>query len=224
MLLSIDRVLQLLAEGKPVEKIAEMAGCEIDNVTEIISQARAIISKYEKPRGRKKIIIKRNRIEASDEESAELKKIFDGSELSAVPVESSLVIFTDGFSEGNTSYGLSGIGIVILDKQDRQVGKVSSTIGNSTQSNAEFIAVIRALKIAIYFKTKSLKIRTDSDSLVRQINNEIQIHNNKVKKFCEEITALMTEIPTCKIEHVTKPLNDKAKYLAKQAAVNIPRQ
>lgn len=55
MLLSIDRVLQLLSEGKTLDKIAEMASCETEDVTEIVEQARRILSKYEKQNSRKKL-------------------------------------------------------------------------------------------------------------------------------------------------------------------------
>ena len=48
MLLSIDRVLQLLSEGKSIEKIAELAEGEIDDVIGIIDEARKLINKHEK--------------------------------------------------------------------------------------------------------------------------------------------------------------------------------
>jgi len=44
MLLSIDRVLQLLAEGKTTQKIAEIAGVGVEDVVRIIEEARALLS------------------------------------------------------------------------------------------------------------------------------------------------------------------------------------
>ena len=168
MLLSIDRVLKMLAEGKSLEKIAELANCEVKDVVEVIEEAIAIINKYEKQFARKKIIIKKG---ADDQDEARSKadndtqilehQLFEGAELSTIPLNSTLTMYTDGASSGNP--GPAGIGIVIFDHDGRQIGKVSSYIGSRTNNYAEYTALLRALKIAIYFKAKVLKIRTDSE-------------------------------------------------------------
>jgi len=65
MLLSIDRVLQLLTEGKSVDKISELAKCDEKDVLVVIGEARNLLNKYEKPIARKKIILKK-KIDNSD--------------------------------------------------------------------------------------------------------------------------------------------------------------
>ncbi len=209
MLLSVERVLKLLSEGKSAEKIAEMAEIAVEEVYKIIIEARDIVLSTDKERARKKVIIKRQKsIEDKDD-------IFEGAELSAVPLESSLVIYTDGASSGNP--GPAGIGLVIFDHDDRQVGKVSHFIGNQTNNYAEYSAVIRALKIALYFKTKALKIRTDSELVVKQITGEYKVKNDTIRGLFDEVMALKSKINNFKIEHVTRNLNDKADYLAKKS-------
>ena len=59
MLLSIDRVLQLVSEGKTIEKIAELAECNSADVVNLIEDARELINRHEKASGRKKVIIKK---------------------------------------------------------------------------------------------------------------------------------------------------------------------
>lgn len=224
MLLSIDRVLQLLAEGKNVQKIAEMSGTDVSEVSNIIEEARQIVDSYDKSRSRKKFIIRKkstaddqseNMTEVEAENNMEMSEIFDGAELSAVPLGSSLVVYIDGASSGNPGPG--GIGIVINDIDNRQVGKVSSFLGVCTNNFAEYTALIRALKIAIYFKTRSLKIRTDSELVVKQIKGEYKVNNENIKPLYEEAMKLKKKINSCKIEHVTRNLNDKADFLAKRA-------
>ena len=218
MLLSIDRVLQLLAEGKTVTKIAEMAGCAESDVIGIIEETRRMMALNNKSGSRKKLIIRKNpnssRSDIPDDEN--MKKIFQGAELSAVPVESILVIYAAGVSLGNP--GPAGIGIVILDKEDRQVGKVSCPIGTATEAYAEFASIIRAISIAQYFNTRSLKIRTDAEHMVRQISGEHEITNQRLKKMAAEIESLKKKIPSFRIELIMRPHNDKADYLARQAA------
>ncbi|MBN2401298.1 MAG: ribonuclease HI family protein [Spirochaetes bacterium] len=231
MLLSIDRVLQLLAEGKSVQKIAELSHAEESDVCKVIEEARKLLQSKEKLKTKKKIIFKRKGLPNFEESSSgisvendkiETEEIFEGAELSAVPLGSYLLVYTDGASSGNP--GHSGIGIVINDKEDRMVGKVSSYIGINTNNYAEYTALIRALKIAIYFKTKELKIRTDSELIVKQIKGEYKVTSDTIKPLFEKAVKLKKKISNCRIEHIPRSLNEKADYLAKMAVETITRQ
>jgi ribonuclease HI len=221
MLLSIDRVLKLLAEGKSLEKIAELAHCDVKDVKEVIEGAIDLIDKHEKPIGRKKIIIKKiaeahedNPGENTDASFSE-SMLFEGAELSTIPLNSTLTMYIDGASSGNP--GPAGIGIVILDQDGRQVGKISSYIGRRTNNFAEYTALIRALKIGKYFKANVLKIRTDSELVVKQISGEYKVKHDQMKKLYDQAVSLIRSIKNCKIEHVPRDQNDKADYLAKKA-------
>jgi ribonuclease HI len=220
MLLSIDRVLKLLEEGKSLEKIAELAHCSAPDVVEVIEEAREMINRHEKPMARKKIIIKKTagtsngegRAADDDDPSAD---IFNGAELTTIPLNSSLTIYVDGASSGNP--GPAGIGIVIADQDGRQVGKISAYIGRRTNNFAEYTALIRALKIALYFKTNALKIRTDSELIVKQMSGEYKVKNEQIRKLYDQASALARKIRSFKLEHVPRSLNEKADYLAKKA-------
>ena len=220
MLLSIDRVLQLLAEGKSIEKIAELANVDSNDVLAIIEEARKIVNQFDKQKSKSKIIIKKKnnintQIPMDMEETDE--GLFDGFEvLSTIPTESVLTMYVDGASKGNP--GPAGIGIVIYNNDDQFVGKVSSYIGKKTNNQAEYVALIRAMLIAIYFKTKFLKIRSDSELVVRQLLGEYQVNNSQIKKLYDKVMELKKQIPNFKIEHVMRNFNERADYLAKKAA------
>ena len=223
MLLSIDRVLQLLSEGKSLNKIAELANCTEMDVCSVIEEARSLLQKQNKSMSRKKIIIKKgdSRPAAGNEESRDSgvypsDEFLQGTELSAVPLSSERVIYTAGASRGNP--GPSGIGIVIYDNNDHQVGKVSLYIGKGTNNFAEYTAIIRALKIAQYFKAVDIKIRTDSELVVKQLNGEYQVKNENIRPLYEEAVSIIKSLPKVRVEHVTRNLNDKADYLAKKAS------
>lgn len=223
MLLSIDRVLALLAEGKSLEKIAALANCTPADVAGVIEEARKLLSQHEKPIARKKIILKRSHepaMEGEDDMEGEAKgkesRLFDGAEISAVPMNASLTMYIDGASSGNP--GPAGIGIVIYDHDDRQVGKISSRLGIKTNNYAEYSALIRALSLAVYFQADSVRIRTDSELIVKQMNGEYQVRNAQIRKMYERATALVKKIGNVKIEHIPRTQNEKADYLAKKAA------
>jgi ribonuclease HI len=223
MLLSMDRVLQLLAEGKSAEKIAELSAVKVEDVYSIIENVRQLLMEFDKTRTKRKIIIKKDRAREgvdngkrqSSQENNDVKEIFEGAELSAVPLGSSLVMYADGASSGNP--GPAGIGIVIIDRDGRQVGKVSSYIGRATNNFAEYAALIRALRIALYFNTRALNIRTDSELAVRQIRGDYKVSNKNIKPLYDEVIRLKKMINSCKVEHVTRNLNEKADFLARKA-------
>jgi ribonuclease HI len=229
MLLSMDRVLQLLAEGKSAEKIAELSGAEVEDVYGIIENVRQLLMEFDKTRTKRKIIIKKDRAREGvdngkgqlSQENNDVKEIFEGAELSAVPLGSSLVMYADGASSGNP--GPAGIGIVIIDRDGRQVGKVSSYIGRATNNFAEYAALIRALRIALYFNTRALKIRTDSELAVRQIIGDYKVTNKNIKPLYDEVVRLKKMINSCKVEHVTRNLNEKADFLARKAVSSHKR-
>lgn len=216
MLLNIERVLKMLAEGKSAEKIAETAGVAPEQVYALIDEARKIILQHDGPRAKKKVLLKKPVGGAIGTEPLVKDDLLSGAELSAIPVGTSLVFYTDGASGGNP--GPAGIGIVIFDSQDRQVGKVSLFIGETTNNVAEYSAVIRALKIAIYFQAKNVRVRTDSELIVRQINGQYKVKHEGLIPLYEEVTELMKKIPSVKVEHIPRNQNEKADFLAKRAS------
>ncbi|MCX7678372.1 MAG: ribonuclease HI family protein [Spirochaetes bacterium] len=224
MLLSVEIVLKMLEEGKTVEKIAQSANVDKEVVYDIIREARKIVLEYNKARAKKKIIVKKTNVnEVSSNKkvgrkSDKLQKeICEGAEFTVIPLGSSLTIYTDGASSGNP--GHAGIGILIFDEENRQVGKVSHYIGKTTNNVAEYKAIIRALKIAFYFQAKKVKLRTDSELVVRQINGQYEIKNEGLLPLYDEVMRLIKKIPCVKIEHIPRVQNEKADFLAKKAAM-----
>jgi len=217
MLLSIDRLLQLISEGKSLEKIAELADCEVSDVTGLINEARELLSKHDKALSKRKIIIKKKKeISASvkSPDDSYIREILNGAELSAIPVNTPIIMYIDGETEKEP--GHAGIGIVIFDNQNRQIGKVADYIGSRTKLSAEYIALIRALKLAIYFQASEVKIRTDSELVLRQYSGKSKELSPESHKFIDEINYLSKQIKNFRIEQITKSQNDKADFLAKK--------
>ena len=213
MLLSIDRVLQLLSEGKSVEKISELASCEVEDVLNIIKEARELLARYEKPASKKKIIIKKKKDEqTSATDDDDIKRLLAGAELSAVPMSSQLTFYVAGESAARTKH--AGIGIVINDREDRQVGKVSMYIGKADLNSAIYIGIIRALRIAEYFNTGSLRVRINSETLFKHLQGEITIDNERVARLRDEVREMMRKFKDCRMETISKNQNDKAIFLA----------
>jgi len=223
MLLSIDRVLQLISEGKNIDKIAELAECDSADVVTLIEEARELLAKHEKNFSKRKVILKKKRPDNTENNSAidqtYIKEILNGAELAAIPVNTPLTMNVGIISSGNP--GHSGIGIIIFDQDNRQVGKVAEYIGRRTVPAAEHFVFIRALKLAIYFQVSELKIRTDSEAIVRQLVDDFKTKDSETIKFLSEATSLIKKIKKFKVEHIVKSSNDKAIYLATKAAEKV---
>ncbi|HOP28460.1 MAG TPA: reverse transcriptase-like protein [Spirochaetota bacterium] len=219
MLLSIDRLLQLVSEGKSLEKIAELADCEVSDVTSLINEARELLSRHEKALSKRKIIIKKkkeNKSSTQNYDDSYIREILNGAELSAIPVNTPIVLYIAGESESDPAH--AGIGIVIFDQQNRQIGKVSDYVGMRTKLAAEYVALIRAIKLALYFQASEVKIRTDSELIIRQYSGKTKDINIDFRKFIDEINSLKTKIPNFKLEQITRSQNDKAEFLARKGS------
>ncbi len=223
MLLSIDRVLQLVSEGKTIEKIAELAECDSADVVNLIEEARDLLAKHEKNISKRKVVLKKKTTVNTDNniisDQNYIKEILSGAELNAIPVNAQLTMNIAGISTGNP--GHAGIGIVIFDQQDRQVGKVSEYIGKRTTFIAERFVLIRALKLAEYFQVSEIKIRTDSETLFRQLNSDFKTKDSEIKNFLSEVAPLIKKIDKFKLEYIAKSSNDKAVFLATKMSEKV---
>ena len=102
-----------------------------------------------------------------------------------------LEIYVDGCSKGNP--GPSGVGIVIIDStnpQNKQILFKNGYFieeGDITNQDAEFWAVIKALDLAANYCVKHIKIYSDSQLVIKELNREFRIHKEKHRKFVEKI-------------------------------------
>jgi len=218
MLLSIDRVLQLLIEGKSIDKISEQAHCSEDEVINILSDAKNLLLKYEKPVTRKKIILKKNKNKDSDKDQ-EIDSILFGAELSAVPYESSLIFYVHGKSTGKP--GPAGMGIVIIDKDQHQVGKVSLSISRATSNECLIKAITRSIELAARFNPTAVKIRFSDEFILQLLLNERTTENKYMIKLIDDYSNAMKKITNLTLELIPIHQNDKASYLAEKAIQEI---
>jgi len=82
-------------------------------------------------------------------------------------------IYIDGCSKGNP--GPAAIGIVITDKEGGVIEKYSEYIGEATNNTAEYIALEKALDIAIGLTTKTVLIFSDSQLVINQMKRNFRI-------------------------------------------------
>ena len=223
MLLSIDKILQLFSEGKDIEKIAELAEISVSDVRGIIEEARSLLSRHEKERSRKKIIIRKkshasedsDRTDTGDgETSGETPSFLIGAELSAVPVEDTLVLNIAVHAER----GLCGVAIIMHDATDRQVGKMAYTLNRINEKAALLKAVERSVEIARYFRASQLRLRSHEEIFIKQFNGDITIQDDDFRNAVEQLNGkIAAENFSFRLEPVSRLSNEKTDYMAVRA-------
>lgn len=123
-------------------------------------------------------------------------------------------IFIDGAARGNP--GESGIGIFIVDEKGG-TREIKKYLGTRTNNQAEYSALITALKSAKEHTKKSIKIYTDSLLLANQINGVWKVKNPTIAVLNEEAKKLLKDYNETSIIHIPREENKEADRLANLA-------
>ena len=83
-------------------------------------------------------------------------------------------VYVDGAARGNP--GEAGIGVVIKEGK-KILLEMGVYIGKATNNVAEYMALIRGLEEALLLRKKSIKVTSDSELMVKQINGEYKVKN-----------------------------------------------
>ncbi len=131
-------------------------------------------------------------------------------------------IFCDGGARGNP--GPAGIGAVIKlpDKRDnRDKQEISKFIGTATNNQAEYRAVIEALKwIKENISEKDLEIEFFLDSLliVEQLNQRYKLKNEELKPLFWEVRGLVMQLGgKVTFKYIPRQQNKEADKLVNKA-------
>ena len=121
------------------------------------------------------------------------------------------VVFTDGASRGNP--GKAGIGIAIYDADNNLIEEYSEYIGNTTNNVAEYIALKIGIEKAIKLKATNVDFNLDSELIVKQLNGEYKVKNDRLKPLYYSIKSLLGDIDNFSINHIPREMNKKADKL-----------
>ena len=123
-----------------------------------------------------------------------------------------LVIFTDGAAEPNP--GPAAIGAIIKDEQGRLVASISRRIGQATNNQAEYRAIIAALEEATRLGAEEVDIKSDSELVVKQINGRYRVKRKTLKPLYQQVKQLISPLAGFTITHIPREQNIEADELA----------
>ncbi len=126
-----------------------------------------------------------------------------------------VVIFTDGTAEPNP--GPAAIGATIKDEQGKLITSISQPIGQATNNQAEYRAIIAALESAIRSGASQVDIHSDSELVVRQIDGRYRVKNAALKPLYQRVKQLQSQLKGFTITHIPRQQNIEADSLANMA-------
>jgi ribonuclease HI len=120
----------------------------------------------------------------------------------------------DGGSRGNP--GPAGYGVHIT-RDDGSVVELKESIGIATNNIAEYNGLLAALRWAVDNRVATLRVRADSELMVKQMRGEYRVKNPGLQPLYEEARRLAGRIGRVTFEHVGRELNQDADRLANEA-------
>ncbi|HXP67785.1 MAG TPA: reverse transcriptase-like protein [Candidatus Dormibacteraeota bacterium] len=121
----------------------------------------------------------------------------------------------DGASRGNP--GPASYAVVIRDPSGKTVLELAKNIGRETNNVAEYYALLAALDYVTSHNISALRIRSDSELLVRQMQGRYKVKSVDLKPLHERASKMAKQIGYFAIEHVRRELNRDADALANVA-------
>src|ERR1700680_2795751 len=126
----------------------------------------------------------------------------------------------DGASRGNP--GPASYAVVVRDPAGKVVLELAKNIGRETNNVAEYYALLAALDYATSHGIAALRIRSDSELLVRQMQGRYKVKSADLKPLHERALILSRQLKYFAIEHVRREHNSDADALANVALDSGP--
>ena len=138
-----------------------------------------------------------------------------------------ITIYTDGGSRGNP--GPSAVGVVV-SKENQIIKTYSEFIGEATNNETEYQAVVFALKKAklLFGKKKAkemeIEVLMDSELAIKQLNHEYKIKEEKLQLLFIKVWNLILDFKKVSFKHISREKNKQADRLVNEALDNQGRE
>lgn len=132
-----------------------------------------------------------------------------------MPPTPSWTIYTDGGARGNP--GPAGIGVAAYDSAGQLIHTWGEYIGETTNNQAEYKAVILALEKAKQHEVKELNFFLDSELVVKQLNGEYKVKDKGLGGLFVKIWNMRPYFSRLSFRHIPREKNKVADRLVNEA-------
>lgn len=123
--------------------------------------------------------------------------------------------YTDGGARGNP--GPAGYGVQVVDEAGTVLAELYEPLGQATNNVAEYRGLIAALRWAIAEKVAPLRVRMDSELIVKQMIGAYKVKHPGLQPLHAEARGLVTQVGRVVFEHVRREQNREADRLSNLA-------
>ena len=123
-------------------------------------------------------------------------------------------VYFDGACRGNP--GPAAVGWVIVTG-DGIAAEGGQQIGEATNNQAEYAALLQAVEAARDLGIDEADIRGDSQLIVKQIRGEWETNDPELRERRVRVRELLTDFDRWSIAHVPREVNERADELANEA-------
>lgn len=123
-------------------------------------------------------------------------------------------IYTDGGSRGNP--GPAASGAVIKTPEGEVLAEVKKYLGETTNNQAEYVAIVIGLEKAAELGATHVKMFMDTQLAVKQLNGEYKVKNPGIAQRFLEVRNTAMQFKRVTFEHVRREFNKEADALVNQ--------
>jgi Ribonuclease HI len=121
----------------------------------------------------------------------------------------------DGGARGNP--GPAGYGALIQDANGMVIAELSEFLGIRTNNFAEYSGLLGCLQFALENGHSRLRVVSDSELMVKQIQGKYQVKSPDLKPLYEEARRRIAKLEKFEISHALRHKNKDADRLANEA-------
>jgi formyltetrahydrofolate-dependent phosphoribosylglycinamide formyltransferase len=126
-----------------------------------------------------------------------------------------IIAYTDGASRGNP--GPAAAGFILTEPGGTQLQAEAMFLGRTTNNVAEYTAVVKALEAAKQIGAKQIKLFSDSELLVKQINGQYKVKSEQIRPLFRQTVELLEKFQSWKVQHITRDKNQQADSIVNKA-------
>ena len=129
-----------------------------------------------------------------------------------------ITLYVDGAADLHSK--TAGIGGVIYNS-DEEIFSFSEYLHDSTNNEAEYGALIAGLKYLIKLNLLNPTIYSDSELIVKQVNGEYRVKNDRMITLYNEVINLLSNFKSWSLIHVLRDKNIVADKLANEGRKKV---
>jgi ribonuclease HI len=126
-----------------------------------------------------------------------------------------VIVHVDGGARGNP--GPAGVGVVISDPEGEVLDRANAYIGESTNNEAEYRALLLGLDRAHALGAREVDVVNDSELIAHQVNGRYKVKKETLRMLHQQAIAALEGFERWSIRPVRREHNELADQLVNEA-------